>query len=103
MAVVGFRQQDGTIIHGEASSGSMMALAVALGVPGIEGQCGGYLACGTCHVHLPAEWIARIGGATADEVTMLEFEPNFLPCSRLSCQLEIGADLDGLIVTIPGA
>lgn len=103
MAVVGFQQQNGTLLTGEASSGSMMELAVTLGVTGIEGQCGGYLACATCHVHIPPEWIERVGHATPDEVTMLEFEPNFSPHSRLSCQIEIGPDLDGLIVTIPGA
>lgn len=102
MAVIGFRQQDGVLITGEASSGSLMALAVERGVRGIEGQCGGYLACGTCHVHIPPEWIDRVGRATLDEITMLEFEPHFSPLSRLSCQIEISPDLDGLVVTIPG-
>jgi len=103
MALIGFQLQSGTLIEGEASSGSMMALAVELGVSGIEGQCGGYLACGTCHVHIPPEWIERVGRATPDEVTMLEFEPSFSPYSRLSCQIEIGPALEGLVVTIPGA
>lgn len=103
MTVIGFQQKDGVLKKGEASSGSIMALAVDIGVNGIEGQCGGYLACGTCHVHIPPEWIDRVGRATPDEVTMLEFEPDFTPYSRLSCQIEISPALDGLVVTIPGA
>lgn len=103
MAVIGFQQQDGILTKGEASSGSLMALAVEIGVKGIEGQCGGYLACGTCHVHIPPEWIDRVGRASPDEVTMLEFEPGFSPLSRLSCQIEISPALDGLIVAISGA
>jgi 2Fe-2S ferredoxin len=100
---IGFRHHDGTISWGRASTGSLMTLAVELGVVGIEGQCGGYLACGTCHVHIAPEWIDRIGSATPDEVLMLEFEPGFSPLSRLSCQIELSPALDGLIVTVPGA
>jgi 2Fe-2S ferredoxin len=103
MPVISFQQQDGTITIGETCSGSIMALAVELGVRGIEGQCGGYLACGTCHVHIPPEWIDRVGRASPDEVTMLEFEPSFSPLSRLSCQIEVGPDLDGLVVIVAGA
>jgi 2Fe-2S ferredoxin len=101
--VIGFAHADGRIIRGTAERGSLMELALELGVPGIEGQCGGYLACGTCHIHVPDAWIERVGRATPDEVTMLEFEPNFTPHSRLSCQIEVRPDLDGLVVTIPGA
>jgi 2Fe-2S ferredoxin len=97
-----FVQSDGSVTHATAHSGSLMELAVALGIKGIEGQCGGYLACGTCHIHIPEEWIARIGSATPDEVTMLEFEPQFSALSRLSCQIDVHPDLDGLVVTIPG-
>lgn len=102
MAVIGFRQRDGSIKVTEVTAGSLMELALDLGVVGIEGQCGGYLACGTCHVHVPDAWIERLGRATADEVTMLEFEPFFSPSSRLSCQINVCAELDGLIVDIPG-
>jgi 2Fe-2S ferredoxin len=100
---IGFRHHDGTISWGQANAGSLMTLAVELGVAGIEGQCGGYLACGTCHVHVSPDWIERIGSAPPDEVLMLEFEPGFSPLSRLSCQIELSSALDGLIVTVPGA
>lgn len=101
--VITFVQRDGTTISGTADVSSVMELALELGVHGIEGQCGGFVACGTCHVHLPEEWIARIGRASADEVTMLEYEPSFSPFSRLSCQIALQPDLDGLVVMIPGA
>ena len=102
MAVIGFRQRDGTIRSADVTAGSLMEAALDMGVSGIEGQCGGFLACATCHVHLPDEWRDRVGPATADEVTMLEFEPHFTPASRLSCQLSVCAEFDGLIVDIPG-
>ena len=101
--VIGFIQRDGTIISGTADVPSVMELALELGVHGIEGQCGGFVACGTCHVHVPEEWIERIGRASPDEVTMLEYEPAFSPFSRLSCQIALTPDLDGLVVKIPGA
>lgn len=101
--VIGFVQRDGTVVSGTANVSSVMELALELGVRGIEGQCGGFVACGTCHVHVPEEWIARIGRASPDEVTMLEYEPTFSPLSRLSCQIALQPDLDGLVVIIPGA
>lgn len=101
--VIGFVQRDGTVVSGTANVSSVMELALELGVRGIEGQCGGFVACGTCHVHVPEEWIERIGRASPDEVTMLEYEPTFSPLSRLSCQIVLEPDLDGLVVIIPGA
>lgn len=101
--VITFVQRDGAVISGTADVSSVMELALELGVRGIEGQCGGFVACGTCHVHVPEEWIERIGRASPDEVTMLEYEPSFSSLSRLSCQIALASDLDGLVVTIPGA
>lgn len=102
MCVIGFRTADGGVTTGQANSGSLMELALALGVRGIEGQCGGYVACGTCHIHIPDEWIDRIGRATPDEVTMLEYEPSYTPHSRLSCQIAVRPELDGLVVDVQG-
>ena len=103
LPVIGFTQRDGTVVSGSADVSSVMELALELGVRGIEGQCGGFVACGTCHVHVPEEWIERIGRASPDEITMLEYEPSFSPFSRLSCQIALEPDLDGLVVIIPGA
>lgn len=99
---IGFVQRDGTVVSGSADVASVMELALELGVCGIEGQCGGFVACGTCHVHVPEEWIERVGRASPDEITMLEYEPSFSPLSRLSCQIALAPDLDGLVVTMPG-
>ena len=96
-----FRQADGTVRTGIGSTGSVMELAVSIGVAGIEGQCGGCVSCGTCHVHVPDDWLTRTGKAEVFEIDLLEFEPEFQPNSRLSCQIMIEGALDGLTVDVP--
>ncbi len=100
MPTVRFREKDGTIREGAAEDGSVMELALRLGVRGIEGQCGGSISCGTCHVHVAPEWQERAGPATQAEIDMLEFEPTFGPASRLSCQIVLTPELDGLTVDV---
>lgn len=100
MARIRFREKDGTIREGSAEGGTVMQLAVAIGVRGIEGQCGGSISCGTCHVHVPPEWAAAAGAASRSETDMLEFEPTFSPQSRLSCQIPLGPELDGMTVDV---
>lgn len=102
MARIDFITRDGGRKSGEASGGSVMQLAVGLGVAGIEGQCGGSMSCGTCHVRIPAEWAERLGPAQAIEADLLEFEEGYSELSRLSCQIEITPDLDGLTLTVMG-
>jgi 2Fe-2S ferredoxin len=100
MPTIRFREADGTIREGSAEGGSAMELALRLGVRGIEGQCGGSISCGTCHVHVPPDWIDRTGPASQAEIDMLEFEPGFGPASRLSCQIELTTALDGLTLHV---
>jgi 2Fe-2S ferredoxin len=100
MARILFREKDGTLREGVAERGTVMELAVAIGVRGIEGQCGGSISCGTCHVHVPPEWAAVAGPASGSEADMLEFEATFSPQSRLSCQIPIRPELDGLTVDV---
>ena len=100
MPTIRFREKDGTIRDGSADRGSAMELALRLGVLGIEGQCGGSISCGTCHVHVPPDWLDRTGPATQAEIDMLEFEPAFGPTSRLSCQIELTPALDGLTLDV---
>lgn len=102
MVTITFIQPDGTPREGNAPGGSVMELALATGVRGIEGQCGGCVSCGTCHVQIPADWIDRVGRASASEVDMLEFEPGFAENSRLSCQIEVTPAIDGLVVHVMG-
>lgn len=102
MATIHFLTGDGQQKSGQAERGSVMELAVRLGVPGIEGQCGGSMSCGTCHVRLSPDWAARLGPASPIEADLLEFEEGYSPESRLSCQIAIGPEIDGLTVTVMG-
>tara|TARA_R100000697_G_scaffold84179_1_gene96201 strand:+ start:91 stop:423 length:333 start_codon:yes stop_codon:yes gene_type:complete len=73
-------------------------------IDGIEGDCGGACACGTCHVLVSNEWIEKTGVANDDnaELSLLEYEENFdEKRSRLSCQIELDESLDGLVVEVP--
>ena len=86
----------------EARAGdSVMAAAVANGVPGIDADCGGGCSCGTCHVIVDSAWSARTGEPGPMEEGMLGFVPERAETSRLSCQLTISDALDGLVVRLP--
>ena len=80
---------------------SVMAAAVAAGVPGIDADCGGGCSCGTCHVIVDPAWIDRAGPPGPMEEGMLDFVPERCETSRLSCQISIDNALDGLIVRLP--
>lgn len=88
------------VVNGNAGD-SLMRLAIGNGVPGIEAECGGAMACGTCRVGIPAEWVSQISPADEDEAQMLEYCESPAPATRLSCQVEISEALNGLHVTIP--
>jgi 2Fe-2S ferredoxin len=80
---------------------TLMEVARQHGVSGIVAQCGGACACATCHVYVAPAWLARLGPREEMEEGMLEtaWEPS--AGSRLSCQVHITADLEGLEVTVP--
>jgi 2Fe-2S ferredoxin len=80
---------------------TLMEAAVQSGVQGILALCGGACACGTCHVYLDTAWLARLGPREEMEEGMLEcaWEPS--DNSRLSCQIHVTAELEGLEVTVP--
>jgi ferredoxin, 2Fe-2S len=84
----------------EANDGNLMSIAVDYGVPGIDGDCGGVGSCGTCHVCVDPDWVAVVGEATDVEKDLLEFHEGATPTSRLGCQVEITAELDGLVVRV---
>ena len=75
------------------------------GIEGIVGECGGGLACATCHCYVDAAWTERVGGpASQDETDMLESTAaEIKPSSRLSCQIVMMPKLDGLVVHLPEA
>ncbi|MEM7294710.1 MAG: 2Fe-2S iron-sulfur cluster-binding protein [Pseudomonadota bacterium] len=81
---------------------SVMEGAIKNGIEGILGECGGGCACATCHIYVAEEWTAKIAPASGMEDDMLDctaMERN--AASRLSCQLKVSAELDGLVVSIP--
>jgi ferredoxin, 2Fe-2S len=80
---------------------TLMEAAVQGGVQGIVARCGGACACGTCHVYVGAAWIPKLAAREEMEEGMLEnaWEPR--DNSRLSCQIHVTADLEGLEVTVP--
>jgi 2Fe-2S ferredoxin len=93
---------DGTRFDVDADNGStVMENAIRNGVPGIEAECGGACACATCHVYVADDWSARVGRPEAMEEDMLDFAYDVRPTSRLSCQIRVSQDLDGLVVTVP--
>ena len=86
----------------EAEVGStVMETAIRNGVSGIEAECGGACACATCHVYVEDPWRATVGGPSPMEEDMLDFGYDVRPNSRLSCQIKVAAELDGLIVRTP--
>ena len=80
---------------------TVMEGAVQNDIPGIDADCGGGMACATCHVYVNEEWLDKLPAKEDGEEDMLDmaFEPNKF--SRLSCQILISDELDGLTVSIP--
>jgi 2Fe-2S ferredoxin len=68
---------------------------------GIAGECEGSIACATCHVWIDAAWKTRVGEPSEQEAEMLDCAFNVRETSRLSCQIRVSPDLDGLLMTIP--
>jgi 2Fe-2S ferredoxin len=102
MARITFIAADGTRYEVEAETGStVMENAIREGVPGIEAECGGACACATCHVYVDEAWRARTGEPEPMEEDMLDFAYDVRPTSRLSCQIRVTDDLDGLVVSVP--
>lgn len=93
---------DGARFDVEAQNGStVMENAIRNSVPGIEAECGGACACATCHVYVDEEWTERVGPPQAMEEDMLDFAWEPQQNSRLSCQIVVSDDLDGLVVRVP--
>ncbi|WP_203290809.1 2Fe-2S iron-sulfur cluster-binding protein [Maricaulis parjimensis] len=80
---------------------SVMEGAVRNLVPGIDADCGGACACATCHVYVDAAWTDKTGAREAMEDSMLDFADHVQDNSRLSCQIKVTDELDGLIVRMP--
>lgn len=103
MIQIRFIRADGTEQTIQTPTGqSLMKAAVDANVRGIEADCGGSLTCATCHVMLDEPWIARLPAAIADERDMLDFAASPVePGSRLSCQIRLTPELDGMVIRLP--
>ena len=102
MAKINYITHDNQNYSVEVQSGlTVMEGAVQNDIPDIDADCGGGMACATCHVYVKEEWLDKIPKKEDGEEDMLDmaFEPK--KNSRLSCQLVVSDELDGLIVNIP--
>ena len=102
MPKITYIASDGTAFDVDAAVGTtVMENAIKNAVPGIEAECGGACACATCHVYVDEAWTDRTGTAEAMEEDMLDFAYDLQPNSRLSCQIKVTDELDGLVVKVP--
>ena len=96
-----FLDPHGKAIETKAEPGdNLLRAGQAAGLP-LEGTCEGQMACSTCHVIVAAEWFDRLPHASEEEEDMLDFAAGARRTSRLSCQIELTAELDGLTVSVP--
>jgi 2Fe-2S ferredoxin len=102
MPKITYIEQDGPARTVEAEVGStVMETAIKNGVPGIVAECGGACSCATCHVYVDEAWRERVGPPSPMEEDMLDFAFDVRPNSRLSCQIKVTDELDGLVVRTP--
>lgn len=102
MTKITYIGSDGTRFEIEAQNGTtVMENALRNSVPGIEAECGGACACATCHVYVDEAWTDVVGPPQPMEEDMLDFAWEPQPTSRLSCQIIVSDELDGLIVRVP--
>jgi 2Fe-2S ferredoxin len=103
MITVHFIDSAGAARRLECKTGqSLMEAAVKANVLGIEGECGGMMTCGTCHVYVHEPFASALPSPEPDEDSMLEYTASpRRPNSRLSCQIKLADALDGLTVDLP--
>lgn len=102
MGSITFLEHNGSKHTVEIESGkSLMQAALDGGIPGIDGDCGGECACGTCHLIIEVDYINIVGNASGDELQMLELTPDRTDNSRLACQIIASDEMDGMIVRLP--
>jgi len=102
MASITFIEHDQTEHIVQIEDGkSLMELAMDQGVPGIDADCGGECACGTCHVMIGEAWASKIEAPDHQEITLLAMTPDKQDTSRLSCQVTSSEALDGMQVHLP--
>ena len=104
MPKVTYIQPDGSASTVDADIGvSVMETAIDNDIPGIVAECGGACSCATCHVYVEPEWAEKLPTPDGLEDGMLDCALDRRANSRLSCQIEVTEDLDGLTVRVPEA
>lgn len=102
MVAITFVDHRGVSRDIEAEEGcTVMEAALRNDIPGIDGECGGACSCATCHVYVEPEWQDATGVPSQMEEDMLDFASDVRPNSRLSCQIKVRPELDGLVVRTP--
>ncbi len=101
MPNITFVTADGKRQTVEATAENVMEVAQEHGIPGIDGDCGGVCSCSTCHVKVDEPWVGRLPPAEDLESDTLSFADDVCHCSRLSCQIPVTEELDGLVVHVP--
>jgi len=102
MTKITYIESSGTARTVDAEVGStVMETAIRNNIPGIEAECGGACACATCNVYVDEAWKEKTGDPSPMEEDMLDFAFDVRPSSRLSCQIKVTEELDGLTVTVP--
>jgi len=102
MGNITFIEHNGTQHTVDIEEGkSLMETAMDNGIPGIDADCGGACACGTCHVIVDNNWIGTTGSSTEDENQMLDMNPEKVGTSRLSCQIPMSETMGGMVIRLP--
>ncbi len=102
MAKIIYKDYQGNSKTIEVENGlSVMEGAIQNDIPGIDADCGGAMACATCHVYVEENWFNKLTKAEDAEVDMIDMAYEPKKNSRLSCQIIVGDELDGLEVTTP--
>lgn len=102
MAKITYIQHNGSTQTVDAPIGiTVMEAAKINDVPGIEAECGGSCSCATCHVYITEDWREKVGKPNDVEEDMLDIAFDVREESRLSCQIKVTAELDGLVVQVP--
>lgn len=102
MVMVRYIDSSGAVREADAATGiSVMEAAQLFRIPGIEGDCGGFCACGTCHVYVEDGWYDRLPPMEELERDMLAFAIDVRDNSRLGCQIKLDDSLASLVVRIP--
>ena len=102
MPKITYQDQKGNSKTIEVDNGlSVMEGAIQNDIPGIDADCGGSMACATCHVYVEQTWLDKLPKAEDGEIDMIDMASEPKKNSRLSCQLIVSDELDGLLITTP--